>query len=223
MEEIIKILQNEEGGQVISARELYQFLEVRADFTTWCKRMFEYGFIENQDYSLLTNIGEQKRGGHNKADYALTLDTAKEISMIQRSEKGRIARKYFIECERQANELLHTNRELLKLCKSMENRIARLEVGGSNNESNMLLIGSAPDPMVRETKRASIRRIINQYCHKYNADYRSVWNTVYERLFYSYGINLRVVVRRKNENILDAAERLGHIDKIYSIVSTILT
>jgi len=106
--------------------------------------------------------------------------------------------------------------ELLKLFKSMESRIARLEQGGSN----MLLIGNAPDPMVQETKRASIRRIINQYCHKYNADYRSVWNTVYERLFYNYGVNLRVVVRRKNENILDAAERLGHIDKIYSIVSS---
>jgi len=73
---------------------------VKADFTSWCKRMFEYGFEENVDYSL-TKIGE--RNAHNKTDYILTLDTAKEIAMIQRSEKGRQARQYFIAAEKQLN------------------------------------------------------------------------------------------------------------------------
>lgn len=97
MKEIIKI--KEEGGeQVVSARELYSFLEVLSDFTTWCKRMFKYGFEKNEDFILLKN-GE-KVSKSNPIDYALTLDTAKEISMLQRNEKGKIARKYFIEVEK---------------------------------------------------------------------------------------------------------------------------
>lgn len=59
--------------------------------------MLEYGFEDGKDYSLV-KIGE--RSAHNKIDYALTLDTAKEISMLQRSEKGKQARQYFIECEK---------------------------------------------------------------------------------------------------------------------------
>ncbi len=94
--ELIKITE-ENGSQVVSARELHSFLEVNTKFTDWCKRMFEYGFEEYLDYSLL-KIGKQN--AHNKTDYALTIDTAKEISMLQRSEKGKQARQYFIACEK---------------------------------------------------------------------------------------------------------------------------
>lgn len=96
MDSLIKISETE-NGVAVSARELHLFLEVPTDFTLWCKRMFEYDFTEGTDYSLL-KIGE--RSAHNKTDYALTLDTAKEIAMIQRTEKGKQARQYFIEVEK---------------------------------------------------------------------------------------------------------------------------
>lgn len=95
MKELIKV-KNENGKQLVSARELHSFLEVKTDFSDWCKRMFEYGFEKDVDYSLL-KIGEGS--AHNKIDYALTLDTAKEISMLQRTDKGKEARRYFIEIE----------------------------------------------------------------------------------------------------------------------------
>lgn len=98
MQQLIQITTDPKNGNVVSARELYEFLEVQTDFSDWCKRMFEYGFEENKDYSLL-KIGERK--AHNKTDYALTIDTAKEISMLQRSEKGKQIRNYFIEAEKQ--------------------------------------------------------------------------------------------------------------------------
>jgi anti-repressor protein len=108
MEELITI--SEQNGQnVVSARELYTFLEIKTDFTNWCKRMFEYGFENEVDYSLV-KIGEGN--AHNKTDYALTLDTSKEISMLQRSEKGKKARKYFIECEKKLLEIAHKPKEL---------------------------------------------------------------------------------------------------------------
>ena len=90
MNELIKITE-ENGQRAVSARELHLFLEVRRDFSTWIKsRIEEYGFIENQDYSLLPEMGEQTgeqtgRGGHNKIEYALTLDMAKELFELIRN------------------------------------------------------------------------------------------------------------------------------------------
>lgn len=110
MTEIIKI-QEKNGEKAVSARELYAFLEVNAKFTDWCKRMFEYGFIENVDYSLLNF---EKPTVHNKIDYALTLDCSKEIAMLQRTEKGKQARQYFIEREKQLrNAPAITDEELI--------------------------------------------------------------------------------------------------------------
>lgn len=90
-----------------NARELHAFLGARKDFSTWIRlRIAEYGFTENQDFILLPSPGEQRkgRGGHNRKDYHLTLDTAKELAMVERNEKGRQIRRYFIECEKKLHE-----------------------------------------------------------------------------------------------------------------------
>ena len=96
MNEIIKITEVD-GRQVVSARELYAFLDIQTPFTMWAERMFEYGFSENIDYVSLSQKSEKPQGGRPQLDYALTIDCAKEISMIQRNEKGKQARQYFIE------------------------------------------------------------------------------------------------------------------------------
>lgn len=102
MNDLIKI-QTKDGNNIVSARELYQFLEVATRFDTWIVRMFEYGFVPNSDYTEVTLKNEHNSNGGKSTliDYALTLDTAKEIAMLQRSEKGKQARQYFIECEKQ--------------------------------------------------------------------------------------------------------------------------
>jgi len=104
MNELIKITETE-NGNLVSAREIYNFLDVKTDFTDWCKRMFEYGFEENKDYTILLKNKDKAISKTNPIDYALTLDTAKEISMIQRTEKGKEARQYFIACEQKLKEV----------------------------------------------------------------------------------------------------------------------
>ncbi|WP_051959892.1 antA/AntB antirepressor family protein [Sphingobacterium sp. ML3W] len=101
MEEIIKI--NDHNGQsVVSARELHEFLESKRDFSTWIKqRIQKYGFVENDDFSRFTQKVEANNA--TSIEYALTLDTAKELAMVEANDKGRQARKYFIACERRAN------------------------------------------------------------------------------------------------------------------------
>lgn len=102
MSNLINIQTSRGGKQVVSGRELHDFLEVKTPFTDWSKRMFEYGFQENVDYALHKNelLNNQP---NPKIDYILTVDCAKEISMIQRTEKGKKARLYFIECEKKIN------------------------------------------------------------------------------------------------------------------------
>lgn len=102
--ELISLREQDDGTIAVSGRELHEFLEIESNYTTWFKRMTDYGFEENIDYSLLSNFGNQTgRGGHNKINHVLTIDMAKEISMIQRNEKGKLARRYFIEVERAWN------------------------------------------------------------------------------------------------------------------------
>lgn len=98
MTEIIKIETLENGAQAVSARELYKFLEIKTAFKDWFPRMCEYGFTDQVDFCSFLS---ESTGGRPAQDYVITIDMAKEICMIQRSEKGKQARQYFIECERQ--------------------------------------------------------------------------------------------------------------------------
>ena len=99
MNEIIKIIEKD-GKKAVNARELHAFLGVGKDFSSWIKeRITKYEFVEGLDFEVFTNSGENPVGGRPTIDYALSLDMAKELSMVENNEKGRLARKYFIECE----------------------------------------------------------------------------------------------------------------------------
>lgn len=83
----ITIIEYKELKRAVSARELYEFLEIQTHFKDWIKRMIEYGFVENEDYALLKNEqNSNSSGGRPAIDYFYTVDAAKEISMLQRSE-----------------------------------------------------------------------------------------------------------------------------------------
>ena len=99
MQALIKI-STSSNDITLSGRELHEFLEVDSNYTTWFKRMIEYGFSENEDF--IPNL-EESTGGRPSVDHILKLDMAKEIAMIQRSEKGKQARKYFLDVEKKWN------------------------------------------------------------------------------------------------------------------------
>lgn len=104
MTELIKISEYN-GKRAVNARELHQFLESKQDFSTWIKaRIEKYGFVEKQDFEVFNNFVENPQGGRPSIEYALSVDMAKELSMVENNEKGRLARKYFIECEKIARE-----------------------------------------------------------------------------------------------------------------------
>lgn len=103
MKELLKI--NYEAEQpTVSARDLHEGLGINTKFTTWFERMCEYGFDENADYeTCFPNLGSENHGGQNMVDYQISVDMAKQICMIQRSEKGKQYRQYFIDLEKAWN------------------------------------------------------------------------------------------------------------------------
>lgn len=104
MQELIPISEKD-GKRAVSARDLHSFLESKQDFSTWIKNRIEkYDLVENVDYVLLHNFVEQVSGTKHRIEYALTVDAAKELSMVEGNEKGKQARRYFIECERKLKE-----------------------------------------------------------------------------------------------------------------------
>lgn len=101
MNELIKIEQKN-GIETVNAKDLHEFLDCKRDFSTWIKdRIDKYNFIENMDFSTIR--GESK-GGRPSIEYHISIDMAKELSMVENNERGRQARQYFIAREKQAKQ-----------------------------------------------------------------------------------------------------------------------
>lgn len=127
--------------QTVNARDLHTFLGVGKDFSTWIKDRIEmYGFAENVDYLVFSpNLGNNQKGRPVK-EYHVSLDMAKELSMVDRGEKGKEIRKYFLKCEKIAKESLHrvqslptTFVEALEMLVKSEKK--KIELNNKLNES----------------------------------------------------------------------------------------
>ena len=122
MNELIKIEINEEGRQLVSARELYNGLGAKTPFHKWITRMIEYGFEEDKDYTVTDFFVPNSKGGkQTQKDFIITLDMAKEISMIQRNDTGKKFRQYFIECEKKLKEVVLIEQQKANLLLSIYN------------------------------------------------------------------------------------------------------
>lgn len=108
--QLITVSKSTIGGETVNsvdARKLHQFLEVTTRFNDWIdRRLTEYDFVINSDYSKLST--QLPSGGFYRNDYFLTIDMAKELSMVEKNDKGKQARRYFIKCEKRAREITST-------------------------------------------------------------------------------------------------------------------
>lgn len=138
MEELIRI----DDNGLVSARELYEFLEVKRDFTDWFKyRVGQYDFEEGKDF---TTILGKSTGGRPGKDFAITIEMAKELSMVENNEKGKEARKYFIKCEKQAKELkklspMEQLRVQYQVLEQHEEKLNEVETKVTTLENNMTI------------------------------------------------------------------------------------
>jgi len=259
MTELIQITTTEQGSKVVSARELHLFLEVKTRFNDWIKnRIIKYGFLEGTDYVEVTKILESddqggftenlvkpSTGGRPEIDYALTLDMAKELSMVERNPKGKEARQYFIEAERnlkklqtaspsveqtllqQAYALIETQQKQNEQQQQINQLRAEVEYIKAIGHRPPIALTPDPVPVVVNRKpagmvRQQIIRLINDYCGYYQVSQQDAWRWIY-KLLTQNGINVYRLTHNAGESHLDVLQRLGHLDRLYSLVATNLS
>ena len=149
MNELIKIEKSNVGGDLIetvNARELHSFLEVQTRYNDWIiRRISEYGFVEESDfYSFLS----ESSGGRPSKEYAISIGMAKELAMVERNEKGRKARQYFIECEKRLKQVTNQPVPLL-----------------SEYEKDLKVIGVIAE--VLRVSESSKLGMVKTYCEKH--------------------------------------------------------
>ncbi len=164
MQELIKVTE-ENGEQLVSARDLHDFLESKQDFTTWIKsRVEKYGFLENEDFTF-HKFMVGKSIAH---DYILKIDMAKELSMVEGNEKGSLARRYFLNCEKKLKEVLPQLTEMEMIVKIANNSLIQ--------DKKIIAIEAKVDSVINTVTIDSLKQSILQ---------KSINRRVYF-LFYNY-------------------------------------
>lgn len=189
---------NSQQIQTVNARDLYAFLEVPTRFNDWItNRIKDFDFVQNQDFVTFT---ENLVKGRPRVEYALTLDMAKELSMVERNAKGKEARQYFIECERQAKvpqdpiimirmEQLAMQKQLSVMAHKIEDvaldrdilfnelDATRKHVMALENRTPKLTLGVVTNPItLRLHTRTGLT--IRQWAEKHGFEYSQVRNVI---------------------------------------------
>lgn len=138
MNELIKISYKNDKPAV-SARELHEFLGVETRFNDWFHRMCEYGFTEGEDYYPFLSNRSDGLAGKPRQDAAISIDMAKEICMIQRNEKGKLARQYFLALERDWNS---PEKVMARALQIADRKIRALEEENEANRPKVLFADS---------------------------------------------------------------------------------
>lgn len=124
VQQLFNLKRNEDGTVAVSGRELHKGLEIETQYTKWINRMIDYGFEENIDFITISQKRLTAQGNQTTfTDHIMTLDMAKEISMIQRSEPGKRARQYFIQVEKAWNSPEMIMKRALKMANNTINQL----------------------------------------------------------------------------------------------------
>ena len=185
------------GKKLVSARELYKFLESKRDFTTWIKdRINQYGFIDGEDFTLHKFV-ERKTWKH---DYIISIDMAKELSMVEQNKKGREARKYFIECEKQLIKISEPKSSLdllelqVKALKEVESKVEKVD--RKFDELPLFKVDSKSLTRLANSKMVAL--LGGKGTNAYKTLNRKAFSDMYKQLHREFGITSIDEIKRKD-------------------------
>ena len=199
MNELIKINSN----NTVSGRELHEFLESKRDFTTWIKdKINKYGFVEGIDFTFHKFV-ERKTWKH---DYEITVDMAKELSMIENNDKGKQARRYFINCEKKLKEVVKkplTTLEQLKLhylaLEEQNKELKQVKADVTDLKNNMPLFNIECKDL-QQAVRAKGCAVLGGYgskAYKSNSIRQKVYTDIQHQLKREFGVTRYEAIKRQ--------------------------
>lgn len=225
-------------GRVIG-RELHTFLQVETPFHKWvARRIEEFGFVENSDYWIMDKFVQNSPVGRPTAEYAFSLDMAKELAMVERTDQGKKARQYFIEVERRFHKVgtaltsLNRGEQLAMQAKLLyeamqfsleqeqrmavvETKVEQLEEAASPSKIKELVASSLKEGKVNVFPRDCMKvdRIVKEYFPGISKQKVSTWLQHIEHptsIYKSLGEDNVVFLRQvyRKEGLKQAAERL---------------
>lgn len=206
MNELIKITEKE-GQQLVSARELHEFLGVSKHITQWIKPYIkddnDYGFELNVDFMRID--GEvNPTNGLPTVDFAITIEMAKELSMVSKTEKGKQARKYFIQCEKKLKEVAQAPKQLTALEQLDLQRQAILEVNDKVEalEKDMPLFKAECDELQAVVHKIGVSLLGGKKSKAYNdASLRGrVYADIQHQLKREFGVNKYAWIKHSQFN-----------------------
>lgn len=197
--EMLPVYQNENGEKFVNARELHDQLMSKQKFADWIKKRIEnYGFTENEDFFI--SLGKST-GGRPTTDFILTMDTAKEISMVENNEMGRAIRKYFIEVEKRFRQqqakspaeliymLAQQNMESERRMSQLQQQVTTVQ----HRLDNYDRIDTIGDLQQR------LNKMIRRYAHQEKTTISSAWRAFTDAFNTAYKTNLKLRITNYKE------------------------
>lgn len=252
MNELIQVTTGEQGSPVVkSARELHGFLESKQQFADWFRnRVTKYDFVEGRDYTPIVeevfhNSMKNPKGGRTPVDYALSLDMAKELAMVERTEKGKQARQYFIEKEKQLRQvltsstpteqvLLHLMNQSTQLLANQQQLLLDLRADVDRLKSQQAQLPPATLPPHQQGQQLGLPGIptprpasvsLRQAIHRHVSDYSAyfgkpiheTYGYLYKRMFELHGLSVHRLNRLPTESLLDVLGRYNELGRFYDL------
>lgn len=235
MTNLPKIQANSQLIQAVNARELHAYLQINSKFADWIKnRIADYDFVENQDF---ITFSKNLESGGRVIEYAISIDMAKELAMVENNEQGKTARKYFIECERKVKQPQTLTRlEILQIAMQaeQENIALREQVATLSPKAQALDLlemsqGSLGVRATAKTLNIQQNKFV-AWCIKHDWLYRDNKNSlcmVSNRMKQGFMEQRPVSIETPNGEIksviqpMFTAKGLTHLAKIFSIVSEV--
>ena len=184
--ELVPVYETSTGEKVVYGTELYESLGSKRQYTDWVKgRLLECDALENEDYQSFSQNNEKPTGGRPKLEYIIKLDTAKEMAMLERNDKGKQVRRYFIQVEKKYKEspLADLSPEL-KAVIIVDKRITKVEKKVEYLEYDIPLYGSEADELCNHVKRKGVDMLGGKQSNAYKdtkvraAVYTDIYNQV---------------------------------------------
>lgn len=192
--ELVPVYETSTGEKVVYGSELYEVLEVKSKFADWIKnRLNDCEAMENEDFQTFSKKLEK---GRPSVDYIIKLDIAKEMAMLERNEKGKQVRRYFIQVEKKYKEKQHQLTDLSGLSAELQaiimhdKKIQRMENRMDKLEFDIPLYGSEADELCNHVKRKGVEMLGGKESNSYkDTKIRSaVYTDIYNQIKREFGL-----------------------------------